>query len=52
MSHHAIPNDDDLLESAQDLTDFLGREPAHVAASRHVRSVAADAAARRHGCDQ
>lgn len=48
MPHHAIPNNDDLLEPAKDLTDLFGREPTHVTASRHVRSIIADTATGRH----
>lgn len=51
MPHHAVTKDNDFVKSTQDLTDLLGRKPAHVAASRHVGSVIADAAARGHGCD-
>lgn len=51
MPHHTISNDDDLLKTAQDFTNFFGGEPTHVTASRHVRSIITDTAARRHGRD-
>lgn len=51
VSHHAVAEDDDFLEAAQDLADFFGGEPAHVAASGHVGRVEADAASAGHCCD-
>jgi len=51
VAHHAVADDDDLVEATEDLTDFLCGEPAHVAAARHVGGVVADAAAPGHGVE-
>jgi len=47
VPHHTISNDDDFLESAQDLTDLFRREPPHITAPGHVRSIMSDAPSRR-----
>ena len=52
VSHHTITQDNNLLEASQDLTDLFRREPAHVAASRHVRSIEPDTAAAGHCIDE
>ena len=49
MPHHTVPDDDDLLETAEDVAHLFGGEPTHVAATRHIRSIHSDTAARRHG---
>ena len=48
MAHHTVAYHDDLLEAAQDFTDFFRRKPTHVAASRHVGGVIANTTTRGH----
>lgn len=43
VSHHTISDDNDLPEPAQDFTDLFRREPPHIAAPGHVRSIMSDA---------
>lgn len=45
MSHHAVPDHNDLFEAREDLADLLGREPPHVAVQRDERAVESDPAA-------
>ena len=47
VSHHTVPYHNDFFESAEDLTDLLSREPAHIAAAWNERRVEADAATAR-----
>ena len=42
MPHHTVAQNNDLLKAAEDLTDFFGREPAHIASSRHVGRIQTD----------
>ena len=51
MPHHTVSNDNHFLEAAKNFADLLGREPAHIAASRHIWSIVADSATRRHCCE-
>ena len=37
MSHHAVSDNNDLIEATEDLTDLFCCEPTHVAAARHER---------------
>lgn len=52
MSHHAVPHDDDLLEPGENLTDFLGREPAHVAVQRDEGAIKSNASAAGKGAEK
>ena len=49
VSHHAVSDHDDLLESCKDLTDPSRGVPAHVAVSGHERCLESDSAATRDG---
>ena len=52
MSHHAVAHHHDLLEPAEDLAHFFGREPAHVAATGDERCIETDPASAREGIEE
>ena len=48
MPHHAIANNDNLAEAAQNVADLFSRKPPHVTASGHIRRIVSNAAAPGH----
>lgn len=51
VPHHTVTHDNHLTEPTQDIANLFGGEPAHIAASRHVRRVVTDATAPGHGVE-
>jgi hypothetical protein len=49
VSHHAVPNNNHLLEASKDLTNLFCAEPPHVTATRDERCFFADSTASRDG---
>jgi hypothetical protein len=43
MSQHRIPNQNHFIESSQNFADFFSRKPSHIASSRHVGCIMANA---------